>query len=145
MRTQELIHPAAPTRTLWNSAPRLLAPWTTEQILDQVTTCALAEKKKDRYESLSTGWEPFRQTCIREVRIPDAAYRQIALTDFSHSVLELATNSLLAFRLNNIEWNDLGDSYRVLAALFEKQGELPGRTRRRPAGDPTPSAAWATA
>jgi len=80
-----------------------------------------------------------------EVRIPDAAYRHIALTDFSRSVLPLATDSLLALRLNNIEWNDLGDSYRVLAALFEKHGEVPGRARRWPAGDPTTCAAWAAA
>jgi mannose-1-phosphate guanylyltransferase len=78
-----------------------------------------------------------------EVRIPDAAYRQIALTDFSHSVLELATDSLLALRLSNIEWNDLGNSYRVLATLLEKHGELPGGAKRGPAGDPTPCAAWA--
>jgi mannose-1-phosphate guanylyltransferase len=77
-----------------------------------------------------------------EVRIPDAAYRQIALTDFSRSVLQLATDSLLALRLNNVEWDDLGDSYRVLAALFERNAELPGWTRRWPAGDPTP---WTTA
>ena len=41
-----------------------------------------------------------------EVRIPDSAYAQIALTDFSRSVVALASDSLLAFRLNNIEWND---------------------------------------
>jgi mannose-1-phosphate guanylyltransferase len=80
-----------------------------------------------------------------EVRIPDAAYRQIALTDFSHSVLELATDSLLALRLNNIEWNDLGDSCRVMAVLFEKHGKLPSRARRSPAGEPMPWAAWAAA
>jgi hypothetical protein len=76
-----------------------------------------------------------------EVRIPDAAYSQIALTDFSRSVLALGTDSLLAFRLNNIEWNDLGDSYPVLATLFEKHGELPGWTRRWPTADTTPWAA----
>src|SRR5215467_10097387 len=69
MSTQKLIHSATPART-WNSASGPLAPRTTEQILDQVTTCALAEEKKDRYESRSTRLEPFRQTGIRRIAPP---------------------------------------------------------------------------
>src|SRR5215472_15682294 len=57
MRTEELNHPATPARTLWDSAPGLLAPWTTEQILEQVTTFALPEN-------------PFRQTRMRRIAPP---------------------------------------------------------------------------
>lgn len=76
-----------------------------------------------------------------EVRIPDAAYSQIALTDFSWSVLALATDSLLAVRLKNIEWNDLADSYRVLAAPLEKEGERTGCAWHSSAMETTPWAA----
>jgi mannose-1-phosphate guanylyltransferase len=60
-----------------------------------------------------------------EIRIPDAVYNRIAPTDFSRQVLALANDRLLALRLNNIEWSDLGAPYRVLVTLLEKNGCLP--------------------
>jgi mannose-1-phosphate guanylyltransferase len=44
-----------------------------------------------------------------EIRIPDAVYDRIAPTDFSRQVLSSATDRLLALRLANVEWSDLGD------------------------------------
>src|SRR5215472_1813163 len=41
MRTLEFIHPANPTQGL-------LAPWTTEQINEEATACAVAEPERDR-------------------------------------------------------------------------------------------------
>jgi mannose-1-phosphate guanylyltransferase len=65
-----------------------------------------------------------------EIRIPDSVYEQIAPTDFSRHILAFATDSLLAFQLKNLEWRDLGDRYRVLATVVEKEknGEPPSYT-----------------
>ena len=60
-----------------------------------------------------------------EIRIPDSVYGQIAPMDFSRHILPLAAERLLALRLKDIEWNDLGDTYRVLVTLLEKNGDLP--------------------
>jgi mannose-1-phosphate guanylyltransferase len=60
-----------------------------------------------------------------EIRIPDSIYEGIAPTDFSRQMLALATDKLLALRLENIGWSDLGDPYRVLVTLLEKNGSLP--------------------
>lgn len=60
-----------------------------------------------------------------EIRIPEAVYDRIASTDFSRQVLSSATDRLLALRLANVEWSDLGDPYRMLVTLLEKNGELP--------------------
>jgi mannose-1-phosphate guanylyltransferase len=60
-----------------------------------------------------------------EIRIPDSIYDRIAPKDFSRHVLALVTDRLLALRLENIVWSDLGDPYRVLVALLEKNGSLP--------------------
>jgi len=60
-----------------------------------------------------------------ETRVPDAVYNRIASTDFSRQVLSAATDRLLALRLSDVEWSDLGDPYRVLVTLLEKSGYLP--------------------
>jgi mannose-1-phosphate guanylyltransferase len=60
-----------------------------------------------------------------EDRIPESIYGQIAQMDFSRHILALATNSLLAFRLKNIKWSDLGNPYRVLVTILERDGDLP--------------------
>src|SRR5271165_248893 len=60
-----------------------------------------------------------------EIRIPDQLYNQIAATDFSSQVLASVTDRLLALRLHKLEWSDLGDPYRVLATLVERDGDLP--------------------
>jgi mannose-1-phosphate guanylyltransferase len=68
-----------------------------------------------------------------EVRIPESVYSQIPSTDFSRQVLAPAHANLLAFRLENSDWNDLGDPYRVLSTLVEKEGNLPSWARLWPA------------
>jgi mannose-1-phosphate guanylyltransferase len=64
-------------------------------------------------------------THSNEIRIPDHLYDRIAASDFSSQVLASVTDRLLALRLPNLEWSDLGDPYRVLATLVERDGELP--------------------
>ena len=61
-----------------------------------------------------------------EIRIPNSIYDRITSVDFSRQVLAPATDRLLAFRLKNMEWSDLGDPYRVLVTVVEKTGDLPG-------------------
>ena len=73
MRTQKLIHPATPARTPWISTPELLAPWTTEQIVDEVTSRVLAERNTDLYKSRPTRLGPFRQPCVRRLVLPQPA------------------------------------------------------------------------
>jgi mannose-1-phosphate guanylyltransferase len=76
-----------------------------------------------------------------EVRIPESVFGQIPSTDFSRHVLAAARSRLLAFRLENSDWNDLGDPYRVLATLVERDGDLPPWARLWPDA----GAAWAAA
>ena len=71
-----------------------------------------------------------------EIRIPDAVYDRIAPTDFSRQVLSTATHRLLALRLGNVEWSDLGDPYRVLTTILEKSGDLPSWARLWPGAPP---------
>jgi mannose-1-phosphate guanylyltransferase len=61
-----------------------------------------------------------------EIRIPDAVYDQIASTDFSRQVLPSASDRVLALRLTDVDWSDLGDPHRLLVTLLEKNGDLPG-------------------
>jgi len=75
-----------------------------------------------------------------EIRIPASTYAQLAPMDFSRDILSRATERLLAFRLKNIEWNDLGDPYRVLVTLLEKNGDLPEWARLWPAPSTMPRA-----
>ena len=60
-----------------------------------------------------------------EIRIPGSIYDRIAPTDLSRHMLALATDRLLALRLEHIRWSDLSDPYRVLVTLFEENGSLP--------------------
>lgn len=60
-----------------------------------------------------------------QIEIPDSIYKNLAPVDFSSRVLAARTGRLLALRLDNVEWNDLGDPYRVLVTLVERDGELP--------------------
>ena len=81
-----------------------------------------------------------------ESRIPDAVYNRIASTDFSRQVLSAATDRLLALRLTDVEWSDLGDPYRVLVTLLEKNGYLPSWAKLWPeSSTSTPRASAATA
>jgi len=79
-----------------------------------------------------------------ETRVPDAVYNRIASTDFSRQVLSAATDRLLALRLSDVEWSDLGDPYRVLVTLLEKNGYLPSWAKLWPeASTSTPGASAA--
>ena len=118
MRTQKLIHPATPARTLGNSTPGLLSPWTTGQILDQVTTCALAEEKKDRYESRSTRLEPFRQTGIRRIAPPVPAPHRWGAT---RSVCLLGFVQVLVLYRERSGEKDCGECWRLTAGAFSIQ------------------------
>jgi mannose-1-phosphate guanylyltransferase len=79
----------------------------------------------------------------KEIQIPDSIYNRIDPTDFSTQVLTPAASTLLALRLRNIEWNDLGDPYRVLVTLLETSGRLPDWARFWPALHERPLAASA--
>jgi mannose-1-phosphate guanylyltransferase len=59
------------------------------------------------------------------MRIAESTYARIASGDFSRQILARATRHLLALRLKNLEWNDLGDPSRVLSTLVERDGDLP--------------------
>ena len=80
-----------------------------------------------------------------EIRIPDSIYDGIAPTDFSRHILAVATDKLLALRLENIEWSDLGDPYRVLVTLLEKNGSLPSWASLWPEPEAVPRTAGASA
>jgi mannose-1-phosphate guanylyltransferase len=78
----------------------------------------------------------------RETRIADRLYDQIAPTDFSRQVLSLSARRLIAMRLGDVTWSDLGDADRVLSILCDSSLELPnwaarwrGLTRVEPASD----------
>jgi mannose-1-phosphate guanylyltransferase len=53
--------------------------------------------------------ENARQESGGEIRIADGIYDQIAPTDFSRHVLTSVADRLMALRLSNIEWSELGD------------------------------------
>lgn len=80
-----------------------------------------------------------------EVRVPESIYSQIPSTDFSRQVLAQAHANLLALRLENCDWNDLGDPYRVLSTLVEKEGDLPSWARLWPPAQRDPGSLRAAA
>src|SRR5215469_13052793 len=80
-----------------------------------------------------------------EVRIPESVYSEIPSTDFSRQVLAPARDHLLALRLENSDWNDLGDPYRVLSTLVEKEGDLPSWAKLWPPVQRDPGSFWAAA
>src|SRR5215472_684688 len=72
MRTQKFIHPGNPPKPLGELKQGLLAPWTTEQILEEMAW-ALAERKKERYANRLKWSEPHLQTCGRPLAPPSRA------------------------------------------------------------------------
>jgi mannose-1-phosphate guanylyltransferase len=56
-----------------------------------------------------------------EIRIPDSVYQRITPVDFSRQILAPSTSRLLAFRLRNIEWADIGNPDRLLRAILHNQ------------------------
>jgi len=68
-------------------------------------------------------------------RIPDFVYDEIGPTDFSRQVLTPSTGRLLALRLGDVQWSDLGDPDRVVATLLGNKSGLPEWVRHwSPAG-----------
>lgn len=47
----------------------------------------------------------------------DYVYEKLTPTNFSHRVLEVSTESLLAFAVKDVEWSDLGEPGRVLSTI----------------------------
>jgi mannose-1-phosphate guanylyltransferase len=65
-----------------------------------------------------------------ETRISDSLYDWVSPTDFSRQILSPAARRLVALRLENIEWHDLGDPDRVLSTVLARNTELPSWARR---------------
>jgi mannose-1-phosphate guanylyltransferase len=57
-------------------------------------------------------------TSVNEVRIPDSVYERIAPADFSREILVPSAKRLLALRLRNVEWADIGKPDRLLQAIL---------------------------
>ena len=68
-----MIHGATPARTLWSSAPGLLAPWTTKQIIDDVRARPSAGRKTDPSGSRSTRLGRFQQPYVRRLALSQRA------------------------------------------------------------------------
>lgn len=75
-----------------------------------------------------------------ETRIADSLYDWVSPSDFSRQVLSPGAKHLVALRLADIEWHDLGDPDRVLSMLLTRNAELPSwvkswqDTRKGPSG-----------
>jgi mannose-1-phosphate guanylyltransferase len=85
-----------------------------------------------------------------ETRIPDSVYEWVSPSDFSRQVLSPAAERLVALRLGNMEWHDLGDPERVLSTLLATNVELPAwakrwRTLRKAVGNSAPRSKSAVA
>lgn len=81
--------------------------------------------------------------CNGETRIPDSLYDWVSPSDFSRQVLSPAARRLVALRLENLEWHDLGDPDRVLSTLLDRSSELPAwasnwQAKRKAVGSSTP-------
>jgi mannose-1-phosphate guanylyltransferase len=59
--------------------------------------------------------------CSGEIQIPDSVYERLGQTDFSREILAPSTDRLLALRLRNIEWADIGNPDRLLRAILHNQ------------------------
>jgi len=65
-----------------------------------------------------------------ETRVPDWLYDRIDPADFSRQVLSPGAKRLLTLRLDEVEWNDLGDPDRVISVLLASGLELPNWATR---------------
>lgn len=72
-------------------------------------------------------FQPAVRTAHRngETTIPDSLYDWISPSDFSRHILSPAASCLVALRLENLEWHDLGDPDRVISTLLARNSELP--------------------
>ena len=60
-----------------------------------------------------------------ETRIPDSLYDLLSPSDFSRHVLAPSADELLALRLGDMEWPDLGHPQRVVSTLLARNTQLP--------------------
>ena len=60
-----------------------------------------------------------------DLRVPDNLYEAITTADFSRRVLSLNARSLLALRLHQVEWHDLGCPDRVVSAVCAQGQRFP--------------------
>lgn len=58
-----------------------------------------------------------------EAHLSDSLYRTLEPVDFSRDILSTNPADLLALRLRDVEWSDLGDPGRALAALAREQSQ----------------------
>ena len=65
-----------------------------------------------------------------ERRVIKGLYEQMEPADFSSQVLSHCADRLLTLPLGDVEWNDLGDPDRVIAALLQSGVELPAWATR---------------
>lgn len=70
-----------------------------------------------------------------EIRISDLQYAAIAPTDFSRRVLTFSPELLLTYRLDNLDWHDLGHPDRVVSLWLSKTSNIPVWVRHWRAGD----------
>ena len=118
--------------------------WNTFVMVGRVSTLLeMASAAVPRLLRTLKSWEVSLPT--GEIRILDIVYDRIAPTDFSRQVLSSATDRLLALRMSDVEWTDLGDPYRVLVTLLEKHGDLPSWAKLWPNPESVPRAATASA
>lgn len=80
----------------------------------------------------------------RETRIPESLYDWLSSLDFSRHILSPTAKRLVALRLGNMEWHDVGDPDRVLSTLLARNAELPTWAKRwQAAGKPAAASAAA--
>lgn len=65
-----------------------------------------------------------------ETRIPDGLYDWVSPSDFSKQVLSVAAEHLIALRLGEMDWHDVGHPDRVFATLRAANGQVPPWARR---------------
>ena len=66
----------------------------------------------------------------RETRIPDSLYDRVSPVDFSRHILSPASQQLIALRLGEMQWHDLGSPGRVVSTLLARNVELPAWAER---------------
>jgi mannose-1-phosphate guanylyltransferase len=60
-----------------------------------------------------------------ELCLPDSVYEAIPTADYSRQVLAPSAHRLLALRLQQVEWHDLGHPDRVVSVVRSRASEIP--------------------
>lgn len=64
-----------------------------------------------------------------DICVPDALYGAIGISDFSRHLLAQSTSHLLALRMSQMGWYDLGNPERVITFLRSSGNEIPAWVR----------------